>query len=166
LRFSFQLLYKTVPNNTTKKSIVYFHIVVNGGIFLRAYNIKKHIHTITPVVISCGVITFILYLNLHPQFRPNKKNLLHKVVLHSLVKTTLRSIYFVDKKEVEWRRKKQGGSHHIYTIQTPNDTYHHPKSRSIGSTNSRSSLHCVVLHTCVTKNYYYLCAKKRVICAF
>jgi hypothetical protein len=99
-----------------------------------------------PFVISCGVITFILYLNLHPQFRPDKKTLLHKVVLHPLVKTTLRSIYFVDRKEVEWRRKKQGGSHHTITIQTPNVTYHHPKSRSIGSTTIRSSLHCVVIH--------------------
>jgi hypothetical protein len=139
---------------------------VNGGIFLRAYNIKKQIHTKIPVVISCGVITFILYLNLHPQFRPNKKTLLHKVVLHSLVKTTLRSIYFVDKKEVEWRGKKQGGSQHTITIQQHHSPYYHTKNISISSTTIRSSLHCVVIHTCATKNYYYLCAKKRVICAF
>jgi len=131
---------------------VYFHIVVNGGVFLRKYKTKKQIHTKIPVVISCGVITFILYLNLHPQFRPDKKTLLHKVVLHSLVKTTLRSIYFVDKKEVEWRGKKQGGSPIATTIQMLDDTYHHPKSRSISSTTIRSSLHYLVLHTLQQKN--------------
>ena len=76
-----------------------------------------------------------------------------------------KSIYFVNKKEVEWRRKKLGESPIATTIQMLDGTYHHPKSRSIGSTTIRSSLHYLVLHTCVTKNYYYPCAKKRVICA-
>ena len=77
-----------------------------------------------------------------------------------------KSIYFVNKKEVEWRRKKLGGSQRIYPTLTYHVTYHHPKSRSTNNTTIRSSLHCVVIHTCATKNYYYLCAKKRVICAF
>lgn len=100
-------------------------------------------------------ITFILYLNLHPKFCPQKerkKNLLKKLVLQKLVSTKKSSIYFVDKKEVEWRRKKLGGSPITTPIQTSDVTYHHPKSRSIGSTTTRSSLHCVVTHTYEQKN--------------
>ena len=101
------------------------------------------------------------------------KNLLKNLVLQKLVSTkkislliTNKSIYFVNKKEVEWRRKKLGWSPITITIQQHHSPYYHTKNISTNNTTIRSSLHYLVLHTCVTKNYYYLCAKKCVTCAF
>ena len=111
--FSFHLFHTTVPTKTTKKIIVYFHILVNGGIFLRAYNRKKYTHTIIPVNISCDVIILICTQIYIPSFAQKKKTkkFTTKISTKNISKK-LNCLVYISSIERRWSGKKKNWSEH------------------------------------------------------